>query len=152
MPEQTAAPGTASPAGPTPPGTARPATSWASRAGRRIRTFLILAVVAAIALAAVYAFAALRWSYSNGERAGYVQKFSKKGWVCKTWEGELAMANIPGVMPEIYHFSVRDDSVAAQINQTLGSRVVLSYDQHLGLPSCFAETQYWVTSVRAVGP
>jgi len=29
--------------------------------------------------------------YSDGERVGYIQKISRKGWVCKTWEGELAM-------------------------------------------------------------
>jgi len=113
---------------------------------------VILAVVAAVALAALYVFVALNWSYSTGERAGYVQKFSKKGWICKTWEGELAMANLPGAMPEIYTFSVRDDAVAAQVNESMGSRVVLTYEQHLGLPSCFAETEYWVESVRRVQP
>jgi hypothetical protein len=93
----------------------------------------------------------LHWSYSTGERAGYVQKFSKKGWICKTWEGELAMATVPGVMPEKFYFSVRDDSVAAKINRTLGKRVSLAYDQHKGVPtSCFGETEYFVTGVRVV--
>jgi hypothetical protein len=118
--------------------------------GRTVRSFLILSLVAVAALAALYLFVALRWSYSSGERAGYVQKFSKKGWVCKTWEGEIAMANLPGAMPELFPFSVRDDAVAAQINRSLGERVVLSYEQHLGLPSCFGETQYFVTGVRPV--
>ena len=93
-----------------------------------------------------------RWSYASGERAGYVQKFSKKGWVCKTWEGEIAMANLPGAMPEVFVFTVRDEAVAAQINSQLGARVVLGYEQHLGLPSCFGETQYRVKSVRRVEP
>jgi hypothetical protein len=146
-------PGTTEPAAPVrPPPPARPAESWGARAGRRLRNFMILAVVVAIALAALYVFVALNWNYSSGERAGYVQKFSRKGWVCKTWEGELAMVNLPGAMPEIFKFSVRDDAVAAQVNNTLGSRVVLSYGQHLGLPSCFAETEYWVKTVRGVTP
>jgi hypothetical protein len=150
MPEPTV-PGTPEPGGSVPPlPPARPAESWGARAGRRLRNLVILAVVAAVALAALYVFVAVSWSYSHGERAGYVQKFSKKGWVCKTWEGELAMANLPGAMPEIFRFSVRDDAIAAQINDSLGSRVVLSYDQHLGLPSCFAETEYWVRTVRRV--
>ena len=138
------------PASAAPPGPA--GDSWLTRAGRWIRRSLLLAAVFALAAVALYLFAATRWSYASGERAGYVQKFSKKGWVCKTWEGEIAMANLPGAMPEVFAFTVRDDAVAAQINAQLGSRVVLGYEQHLGLPSCFGETQYWVRSVRRVEP
>ena len=123
-----------------------------ARVARRVRNYLLLLLVLAIAVLALYAFLATSWSYSSGERAGYVQKFSKKGWVCKTWEGEIAMANLPGAMPELFAFTVRDENVAARINEQLGARVVLRYEQHLGLPSCFGETQYWVTSVRRVEP
>src|SRR2546426_7342194 len=83
--------------------------------------------------------------------AGYVQKFSKKGWICKTWEGELAMVALPGAMPEMFYFTVRHDSVAALVNAALGRRVALAYEQHKGLPTrCFGETEYFVTSVKAV--
>lgn len=103
------------------------------------------------ALFAAYTWLALTWSYSSGERAGYIQKFSLKGWVCKTWEGELALVAIPGSMPEIYKFTVRDDKVAADINAVMGKRVSLSYDQHLGIPSsCFGDTSYFVNKVTAV--
>ena len=91
----------------------------------------------------------LGYSYSEGERAGYVQKFSKKGWICKTWEGELAMATMPGTMPEIFKFSVRDDSVANVLTSTMGQRVSISYAQHKGVPtSCFGESQHYVTAVK----
>jgi len=123
-----------------------------ARFARSVRNYLILFCVLAIGLAALYLFLATRWTYSSGERAGYVQKFSKKGWVCKTWEGEIAMANLPGAMPEVFPFTVREEAVAAQINTQLGARVVVSYEQHLGLPSCFGETSYWVTSARRVEP
>jgi hypothetical protein len=123
-----------------------------ARFTRTLRNYLLLLAVLAIALAGLYLFVATRWSYSSGERAGYVQKFSKKGWVCKTWEGEIAMANLPGAMPELFSFTVRDEAVAVQINALLGARVVLAYEQHLGLPSCFGETPYWVKSVRRVEP
>lgn len=126
--------------------------SWLNRVGRWIGRSLAIAALLATVLGALYFFLALRWSYSSGERAGYVQKFSKKGWVCKTWEGEIAMANVPGVMPELFTFTVRDEAVAAQIKADLGNRVVLSYDQHLGLPSCFGDTTYWVKSVQRVQP
>src|SRR5690349_13295495 len=76
----------------------------------------------------------LSYTYSTGERAGYVQKISEKGWVCKTWEGEIALANLPGAMPEIFSFSVRDDAVAAQISALAGQRVSLTYEEHPGIP------------------
>jgi hypothetical protein len=112
----------------------------------------VLAPLAAIALAAGYVLLALHYSYSSGERAGYVQKFSKKGWVCKSWEGELAMVNLPGAAPQMFPFTVREQAVADAISRQLGERVVLSYEQHLGLPGCFGETEYFVTGVRRVQP
>ena len=142
----------ANPRPPTAPPPEPAGPSRLARFTRSLRNYLILFLVLAIALVALYVFAATRWSYSSGERAGYVQKFSKKGWVCKTWEGEIAMANLPGAMPELFPFTVRDEAVAARINAQLGARVVLAYEQHLGLPSCLGETQYWVKSVRRVEP
>ena len=98
---------------------------------------------------------ALNWSYSSGERGGFVQKFSRKGFLCKTWEGELAMVNLPGSIPQIFQFTVRNDSLARIIERavTSGERVALHYEQHVGVPtSCFGETEYWVTEVRTSTP
>jgi hypothetical protein len=118
-----------------------------SRAGLWSLGFLLVAAL----LFAGYTWLSLTWSYSKGERAGYIQKFSKKGWVCKTWEGELAMVAVPGSMPEMFNFSVRDDAVAAQINQSMGRRIVLYYEQHIGVPTrCFGETGYFVKSVKGI--
>jgi len=98
-----------------------------------------------------WTWATLTYNYSDGERAGYVQKLSRKGWICKTWEGELALVNLPGAMPEIFHFSVRDDDVAKRIQQSVGKRVALSYEQHIGIPTtCFGDTQYFVIDIKAV--
>jgi hypothetical protein len=109
--------------------------------------------ILAVLLFALYVWIALKFDYSSGERAGYVQKFSRKGWLCKTWEGELAMVNLPGAMPEVFNFSVRDDAVADRINQSVGQRVRLHYEQHKGLPtSCFGETEYFVTEIKSVTP
>ena len=108
-------------------------------------------VLTPLVLFALYMWSAYSWSYSTGERAGYVQKFSKKGWFCKTWEGELAMVSLPGSMPEKFYFTVREDAVAERINKTMGQRVKLAYEQHKGLPtSCFGETEYFVDDVQAV--
>jgi hypothetical protein len=93
----------------------------------------------------------LNYTYSSGERAGYVQKISQKGWICKTWEGEIAMANLPGAMPQIFAFSVRDDAVAQQISALAGQRVSLTYEEHPGIPtSCFGDTAYFVVKVTPI--
>ena len=90
----------------------------------------------------------LRYIYSKGERAGYVQKISQKGWLCKTWEGELAMVNLPGAMPEIFHFTVRDQQIAHQTERMIGQRVGLTYEQHKGIPTaCFGETEYFIVRI-----
>jgi hypothetical protein len=110
---------------------------------------LILVVVAGVAV--LWTWFSLSYDYSDGERAGYVQKLSRKGWVCKTWEGELALVNLPGAMPEIFHFTVRDGVVARRIQESVGKRVALTYEQHIGIPtSCFGDTQYFVTNIRVI--
>ena len=111
---------------------------------------LIIVVLALVVLVWVYLAAALAWNYSSGERAGWVQKLSKKGWVCKTWEGELALVSVPGSTAEKFLFTVRDETVAETINKlAMGRRVSLHYEEKVGLPtSCFGETRHYVTGVR----
>ena len=110
----------------------------------------MLAIVAGIIVVmALWTWLTLNWTYADGERAGYVQKLSKKGWICKTWEGEMAMVTMPGTVAEKFYFTVRDDDVASKINQTVGRRVVLAYEEHKWIPiSCFGDTGYFVTNVR----
>jgi hypothetical protein len=106
-------------------------------------------VVLAVLAFAGYTWLTLHWSYSEGERAGYVQQFSKKGWLCKTWEGEMAVVTIPGTVAEKFAFTVPTDAVAAKLNAAIGERVALHYEQHRWIPSsCFGDSDYFVTSVR----
>jgi len=118
------------------------------------QVFLKIAIV--VILMVMLGFAGWTWftlayNYSDGERAGYVQKLSRKGWVCKTWEGELSMINYPGAAPEIFHFSVRDEKMAKEIEAVVGKRVALSYEQHINVPtSCFGETEYFITGLRVI--
>lgn len=112
---------------------------------RRVVFFSVLGAIVALGL---YLAFVLNWSYSNGERAGWIQKFSRKGWICKTWEGELIMVSLPGSLPEKFAFTVRDVDVARQINQVMGERVTLHYQEHRGVPgTCFGDTGYWVDGV-----
>lgn len=117
----------------------------------RWKLFVVALVLIPAVAFALWTWVALNWSYSEGDRAGWVQKISRKGWLCKTWEGELAMSNVPGSMPEIFHFSVRNDAIAEQINAASGRRVSLHYQEHRGIPtSCFGETQHFVTAIRVL--
>lgn len=114
---------------------------------------LVGVILVPAAVFGIWAGITLNYSYSNGDRAGYVQKLSKKGWICKTWEGELAMATLPGTMPQIFAFSIRNDSVAELIQRNMGKRVSLEYEEHRGVPTkCFGETGYYVTNARLAEP
>ena len=109
----------------------------------------LLLVVTVGALFAGYIMIVLNVSYSKGERVGYVQKFSEKGWLCKTWEGELQMLPVPGAMPEKFLFSVRDESLISKINASMGKKLALSYEQHKGVPTnCFGESEYYAVAAR----
>jgi hypothetical protein len=127
------------------PEPARKRMGWKSKVWLSLLTILIVAVLGF----AAFTWSTLHYAYSKGDRAGFVQKFAQKGWLCKTWEGQIAMANLPGTTPEMFDFSVRNDSVAKEILKSMGQRVDITYEEHRGVPTrCFGETKYFVTSVR----
>ena len=139
------------PASPPPPPPPAPVPVKKKR-NKLLIALLVLLLVPAVVIA-LWIWVALGYTYASGERAGYVQKISKKGWICKTWEGELAMANLPGTMPQIFAFTVRSDSIANVLERNIGKQVSLTYEQHRGIPTtCFGETEYFVTRVQRVGP
>jgi hypothetical protein len=121
-----------------------------SKAPKVFRT-LVFILAGAIALFALYIYIALNWSYSTGERAGFLQKVSNKGWICKTWEGELSLVAMPGAAPEKFLFTVRDEVVAQKVSAAAGKRVTLNYEQHKGLPTtCFGDTDYFVVGLTEI--
>ncbi len=113
--------------------------------------FIVILLVVLLLAAVGWTLFTLNWNFSEGERAGYVQKLSHKGWLCKTWEGELVLVSMPGAIPEKFEFTVRDDAIAEKLNSFAGQRVVLTYEQHKFIPaSCFGETEYFVSDVKMV--
>jgi hypothetical protein len=142
----------------TPPPAPAPPRKWLPSPPknwrRKVLILLLAIVVLPIVVFSLWAWVTLGYVYSTGDRAGYVQKLSKKGWLCKTWEGELNMVSPPGSMtPQIFAFTVPSDSLAAILMQDIGKRVSLTYQEHRGIPSsCFGETEYFVSNVRIVGP
>ena len=133
------------------PQAAAPSHGFARRNWGKL-TLLTLFLVPCLVVT-IWASAALSYTYSSGQRVGFVQKFSHKGWICKTWEGELAIVNMPGALSQIFTFSVRSDSVAKAVSDAMAKgRVELEYAEHRGVPtSCFGETNYYVTGVKSVG-
>lgn len=123
----------------------------AAEIGNKAIKVLVGVFIAVIVLAVAYLYAVLHWSFSKGDRVGYVQKFSEKGWVCKTWEGELQMLPVPGAIPERFLFSVRDKAVVSKVNSSLGKKVSLTYEQHKGIPTtCFGESEYFIVDVKTL--
>lgn len=115
------------------------------------RSSIVLWILGVALVPVLYFLVVFNWSYSSGERAGWVQKFSSKGWLCKTWEGEMAMVSMPGTTTEKFFFTVLDDGVAGQINKVVGRRVSLHYEEKVGIPtSCFGDTRHYVTRVTVV--
>ena len=114
------------------------------------KVFIGLLVLVLLGVGGV-AWGTLHWAYSDGERAGYVQKFAHKGWLCKTWEGEMAMVTMPGTVAEKFAFTVPEERIAARINANVGKRMALHYEQHRWVPSsCFGDTEYFVSEVRVM--
>jgi flagellar basal body-associated protein FliL len=112
---------------------------------------VLLLMVLVVVVCTGYMVFVLNWSYAKGERIGYVQKFSQKGWLCKTWEGELQMLPVPGAIPEKFLFSVRDKAVIARINSSMGKKVSLFYEQHKGIPTnCFGESEYFGVDAKVL--
>jgi hypothetical protein len=108
-----------------------------------------LLIVTVVVMFTGYVMIVLNLSYSKGERIGYIQKFSEKGWLCKTWEGELQMLPLPGALPEKFLFSVRDEAVVSKINASMGKKISLFYEQHIGVPTtCFGESEYFAVDAR----
>lgn len=122
------------------------------RVKRFFQKWLAIIVIVAVLVWTVWAWIALAFPYASSEKAGFVQEFRKEGWLCKTWEGQLVVSTMPGARPEIFSFTVKDDSLAQALQAALPQRIVLSYDQHRGVPSsCFGETQAYVTGFRTLG-
>jgi hypothetical protein len=107
-------------------------------------------VLVAIAAAGLWVWGTLGFVYSSGERTGYVKGFAQRGWLCKTWEGELTVPRRPALADTTFKFTVRDDSVARALQLAVPGRLVtLSFDEHRGVPSsCFGETENYVRGFR----
>jgi len=126
-----------------------PRKSFARRNWGKLTLVILLGVPAAGL--SIWTAVAMTYTYSSGERAGFVQKMSRKGWLCKTWEGTLYTDIARGFRSDSFNFTTRSDSIAQLVDSLSGKRVAVRYDQHVGLPtSCLGDSQYFVTGIRAI--
>jgi hypothetical protein len=136
------------PTAPPGPAPSRPPTFFRRHRWKIVPIMFLLVVAGA---ASLWTLITLKFSYSSGDRVGYVQKLSRKGWICRTWEGELAMTPVPGAAPQMFTFTIPDDGVAKKVSELEGKKVALHYEEKRGIPSsCFGDTNYYVVEVRAL--
>jgi hypothetical protein len=126
-------------------------TQIASRFRRRLGLIVGLVLLIPITLVLLWTWLSLSWSYSDGDRAGVLQKFSRKGWLCKTYEGELAQYVVRGVAPQVWYFTTRDDELAKRLSAAVGQNIQVRYSEHRGVPTdCFGDTPYFAESFVVV--
>src|ERR1700691_5868725 len=131
-----------------------PNSTGRRRSSGRLGRWVMILVLLLIVGCGLWTWLTLAWTYADGERAGVLQKFVRRGWLCKTQEGEIALYYGGGaymgaaISPQLWDFSVRDKSVAADLSKAVGHRVQLHYTEHPGIPTqCFAETRFLVDRV-----
>jgi hypothetical protein len=118
---------------------------------RRLGVIIGAVLLVPIALFALWIWITLSWSYSEGDRGGVLQKFSRKGWICKTYEGEVAQYVVRGVAPQIWYFTTRDEKLADSMAKAVGQNIQIHYTEHRGVPtSCFGDTPYYADSFIVV--
>jgi len=123
----------------------------ASHSGRKIIIIITLVIVVILSLF----FLIANYTYSEGNRAGVVVKFSKKGYLLKTYEGELnmgGMGNLPNTAQQnmLWQFSVREQSVADTLMNLEGRKVSLHYKEIIKNMPWQGETEYFVDGVKLI--
>jgi hypothetical protein len=101
-------------------------------------------------LVLVFGLAGCGMHYSDGSRVGVVQKLSKRGFFCKTWEGAMLMAAQNVMQPETFAFSVEDESVLPALTEAMrsGKQVELVYVQKVFNPPCSPNSEYRIVGVK----
>lgn len=111
---------------------------------RKIGIYFVIVVVVMTALFFTIAYYA---SYSDGDRTGELIKFSRKGYVFKTWEGEISQG-IAGA--QIFKFSVldNDEEVIETLKKYQGQYIKVTYVERYTTFPWWGDTNYYITAVK----
>lgn len=114
----------------------------------------VLGVVIVFLLLMLWVFS---WTYSEGTRAGQLIKFSEKGVVFKTYEGELNMGGLrtgdakDGLEGNLWQFSVLDEEVVKNLENAQGKRVKLTYKERYKAMAWQGDTNYFIVKIEVIG-
>jgi hypothetical protein len=119
---------------------------------KKMKKILIWAGVILLVVASFMFYWNYMNTYSEGNRAGTLQKFSKKGSVFKTYEGELIMNSLTStgnatISSEKFYFSVKDEAVAKKMFELEGQQITVQYEQKRKHLPWSGETDYFVTAI-----
>jgi hypothetical protein len=118
-----------------------------------MKKFLIWMVIILFLLSGTFVYWKYYFTYSEGNRAGLLQKFSYRGNIFKTYEGELVLSSVESnknvaLASEKFFFSVQDKNLANKLSNLESQMVVVHYRQKNGILPWRGETGYIVDSVR----
>jgi len=118
-----------------------------------MKKFFIWTVIIVLLFLGAFVYWKFYFTYSEGNRAGLMQKFSHRGTIFKTYEGELVLSSVESnrnvaLASEKFFFSVSDKNLATKIGNLEGHMVVVHYRQKNGILPWRGETEYIVDSVK----
>jgi hypothetical protein len=117
---------------------------------KRIFYYVITLLVIVIGIWIYWAFF---FTYSDGYRAGMLQKFSRKGTIFKTYEGEMILSSVQSnknvaLASEKFLFSVSNKAIAGQLEQMQGKTIVVHYTEKNNALPWRGDSRYVVSSVK----
>jgi hypothetical protein len=133
-----------------------PASSNVSRWSeikRKIRKTFYWFIALILIVTAIFIYWKYFYTFSDGYRAGLLQKFSHKGNIIKTYEGEMILSSVSSnanvaIASEKFYFSVTDKNLAQQLDTIQGRMVIVHYKQKNGVLFWHGDTEYLVDSVK----
>jgi len=122
---------------------------------RGARRLLLQFVIVLMLIASIFIYWKYYYTYSNGYRAGLLQKFSYKGNLIKTYEGEMILSSVSGtsnvvIASEKFYFSVKNSKLAQILDTMQGQMVIVHYKQKNGVLFWNGDSEYQVDSVKRI--
>jgi hypothetical protein len=124
-------------------------TGFVKKTKRLFKWLLFLIVI----IAGVFIYWKFFYTYSEGYRAGLLQKFSNKGTIFKTYEGEMILSSVSSsrdiaLASEKFLFTVTNKTLIREFDTLQGEMVIVHYRQKNAAVFWRGDSQYLVDSVK----